>query len=46
MTETRSAARLLLALPDYRNYLLVRFIASLGYLMVTVAVGWHIYDLP
>lgn len=45
MTETRSAARLLLALPDYRNYLLVRFIASLGYLMVTVAVGWHIYDL-
>jgi Arabinose efflux permease len=38
-------ARAILALPDFRNYLAGRFLSSLALQMISVAVGWQVYDL-
>jgi MFS family permease len=38
-------ARALLALPDFRLFLVGRFLSTAAIMVQSVAVGWHIYDL-
>lgn len=42
---TDKSARAVLALADFRSYLGTRFLSTLALQMVSVAVGWQVYDL-
>jgi MFS family permease len=42
---TTSSARTIFAVADFRWYLASRFLSSIAQQMVTVAVGWQVYDL-
>jgi len=42
---TTTSARAVFAIRDFRLFLATRFLAGLAQMMVTVAVGWLVYDL-
>jgi MFS family permease len=42
---TTSSARAVLGFPDFRYFLGTRFLSAIALQMVSVAVGWQVYDL-
>lgn len=45
MTPPAPSARAVLAVPDFRDFIVARFFSAVAQQMVGVAVGWQVYDL-